>query len=454
MCPLDPEAPHDMAHFEVINKTPPPPPRGLEPGMSPSMNGRRKRRSDIAEKMLFTEAGWPEHVGEGWVEWSVHKAQVAALLLKWAVQLIVTAGPVRLARWLWLLGRILSFVLLLLVQVFLPMAWHYCTSGCILRDVPYTKNPDLQGRGVLDIYLPEPAYSYIAKQAEGQEKRKHPVAIFLVGGAWIVGYKAWGALLARLLSAAGVVCFMPDYRNFPQATISDMVDDVDDAVAWVLANLEVYGGDPENVILIGQSAGAHLGLTALLGQVQNSSKWSPSAIRSFVGISGPYDIVNLTDFFDSRGLYKYVVHLIFEHAVELHSPVSILNSMRSLPPSFPPTYLFHGTADNSVPPWSSTRLASVLKAKGAQVTCKLLHGHTHTAPIIESPVGGSDPLMADLLHLFCNGEIGKLPPTGGFEGTMKEVMENSEGDKLGSLSKLVPRAGSMVLRLARLANPF
>ena len=38
----------------------------------------------------------------------------------------------------------------------------------------------------------------------------------VVGGAWIIGYKAWGSLLARRLSRYGVIVCCLDYRNFPQ----------------------------------------------------------------------------------------------------------------------------------------------------------------------------------------------------------------------------------------------
>ena len=40
------------------------------------------------------------------------------------------------------------------------------------------------------------------------------------GGAWIIGYKAWGALLARRISMAGAVVCCLDYRNFPQVSQS------------------------------------------------------------------------------------------------------------------------------------------------------------------------------------------------------------------------------------------
>jgi hypothetical protein len=46
-------------------------------------------------------------------------------------------------------------------------------------------------------------------------KQLAPVVIFLTGGAWAIGYKAWGALLGLGLSAHGVLVCSVDYRNFP-----------------------------------------------------------------------------------------------------------------------------------------------------------------------------------------------------------------------------------------------
>ena len=46
---------------------------------------------------------------------------------------------------------------------------------------------------------------------EGKQLRN-----LLAGGAWTIGYKAWGSLLGRRLSKHGVLCYCIDYRNFPQ----------------------------------------------------------------------------------------------------------------------------------------------------------------------------------------------------------------------------------------------
>ena len=40
------------------------------------------------------------------------------------------------------------------------------------------------------------------------------------GGAWTIGYKAWGSLLGRRLSKQGVLVCCLDYRNFPQVRLT------------------------------------------------------------------------------------------------------------------------------------------------------------------------------------------------------------------------------------------
>ena len=78
---------------------------------------------------------------------------------------------------------------------------------------------------------------------------------YTLGGAWIIGYKLWCALIGRTLSSMGVLTIVPDYRNFPQGDIEDMISDVKAAVKWSSNNVIKYGGDPEKIVLAGQSAG-------------------------------------------------------------------------------------------------------------------------------------------------------------------------------------------------------
>lgn len=54
--------------------------------------------------------------------------------------------------------------------------------------------------------------------------------IFLTGGAWMIGYKMWGSLMGRALCPHGMILVIPDYQNYPGATIEEMLADVDMAI--------------------------------------------------------------------------------------------------------------------------------------------------------------------------------------------------------------------------------
>ena len=116
----------------------------------------------------------------------------------------------RLAWWLGAPGKWLSQVFWLIVFVLallpglLPMFFRFLCSSHVLKGVRYGVGP----RQKLDIYLPvgctPPPSGF-------------PTIIFVTGGAWIIGYKAWGFLMGHVAQQNGVLLFSVDYRNFPQA---------------------------------------------------------------------------------------------------------------------------------------------------------------------------------------------------------------------------------------------
>ncbi|KAJ6838715.1 putative isoprenylcysteine alpha-carbonyl methylesterase ICMEL1 [Iris pallida] len=110
----------------------------------------------------------------------------------------------------------------------LQVGCYYFFSSQVRRSVVYGNQP----RNRLDLYLPE------------DMNEPKPVVAFVTGGAWIIGYKAWGTLLGRRLAERGVIVACIDYRNFPQGTISDMVKDVSQGISFVCNNIASYGGDP------------------------------------------------------------------------------------------------------------------------------------------------------------------------------------------------------------------
>ncbi|KAJ3695318.1 hypothetical protein LUZ60_000695 [Juncus effusus] len=292
-------------------------------------------------------------------------------------------------RWV---SRLLALAIyaFLLMPGFLQVGYYYFFSSQVHRSVVYGGQP----RNRLDLYLP--------KVCSGS----NPVVAFVTGGAWIIGYKAWGSLLGKRLADRGIIVACIDYRNFPQGTIGDMVQDASEGISFVCNNIANYGGDPNQIYLMGQSAGAHIAACALMSRAvkeasgENNS-WSVSQIKAYFGLSGGYNLHNLVDHFHERGLYKRIFLSIMEGELGLQrfSPEIIAKESNDKAISLlPPIILFHGTDDYSIPSSASEEFAEVLKKAGAQVRLVLYEGKTHTDLFLQDPLrGGRDELVEDVV---------------------------------------------------------
>ncbi|CAI9109986.1 OLC1v1009936C1 [Oldenlandia corymbosa var. corymbosa] len=289
-------------------------------------------------------------------------------------------------RWI---TRLLALALyaMLLMPGFLQVAFCYFFSSNVRRSVVYGEQP----RNRLDLYLPP--------SLDGPK----PVVIFVTGGAWIIGYKAWGSFLGLQLAERDIIVACLDYRNFPQGTISDMVKDVSQGISFVCNYISEVGGDPNRIYLMGQSAGAHISACALVEQAIKESKgesvsWSISQIKAYFGLSGGYNLINLVDHFHARGLYRSIFLSIMEgeQSLKQFSPEILVQGLSSqnLASLLPPVILFHGTLDSSIPSDASKTFVDALKRIGAQAELILYEGKTHTDLFLQDPLrGGRDELF-------------------------------------------------------------
>jgi hypothetical protein len=70
-----------------------------------------------------------------------------------------------------------------------------------------------------------------------------------------------------------------------------MIDDVSAAVSWTIENINQYSGNPQRIILGGQSAGAQLSAMAFMDPtVLAKNQHSSAELCGYYGISGVYDI--------------------------------------------------------------------------------------------------------------------------------------------------------------------
>src|SRR6056300_1161552 len=128
--------------------------------------------------------------------------------------------------------RLLSFIFFLL-PAFIVFVYHYLCCDRVaeyygLNDLNNNNTIDsnndegeerqLFSRHYLDIYGSRMINGHYCNntQQQQQKKKKKPVLIFVTGGAWIIGYRMWGCLLARALTPFNILVIIPDYRNFPK----------------------------------------------------------------------------------------------------------------------------------------------------------------------------------------------------------------------------------------------
>jgi acetyl esterase/lipase len=122
---------------------------------------------------------------------------------------------------------------------------------------------------------------------------KAPILLFVHGGGWSIGDKVHAAGdKARWANAKGWAFASANYRLVPQATVEQQAADVASAIAWLRANAARQGLDPDRIVMMGHSAGAHL--VALVGtdpQYLKAAGVPMRAVRGVVLLDGAgYDV--------------------------------------------------------------------------------------------------------------------------------------------------------------------
>lgn len=158
----------------------------------------------------------------------------------------------------------------------------------IIKDtVQYVDRPGFdKGLVSLDIYR------------EKDDSKNKPVMIMIHGGGWQIGDKAKPNVVnpkSSYFISKGYVFVSINYRLSidDRVEFPDPIEDVAAAIKWVNNNINKYGGDGNNIYIIGHSAGAHLAALAVtdLSYIQ-AEGIDPKIIKGAILLdSADYDIV-------------------------------------------------------------------------------------------------------------------------------------------------------------------
>ncbi len=162
----------------------------------------------------------------------------------------------------------------LMAVLFLLAAMPALAQGVVTRDVDYMSEVDYEGgKDLLDIYMPEGAVGV-------------PVVVFFHGGTLHAGDRSAGQGVAQRLIPHGIGVVSASYRLTPSVMHPAHVQDAASATAWVLENIDRFGGDPDNVYVAGWSAGAYLAaLLALDPTLLGAHDLTMASIRGSIPIS-------------------------------------------------------------------------------------------------------------------------------------------------------------------------
>lgn len=198
-------------------------------------------------------------------------------------------------------------------------------------------------RQSLDVYRP----NHSSKAA--------PVIIFFYGGSWQSGDKESYAFVGRSLATQGYVVVVADYRVYPEVYFPAFIQDGALCTKWVYDHIAEYAGNPEEIFLMGHSAGAHIAaMLSLNHDYLKAVGGNPAIIKGTIGLAGPYDFLPLTD---------PILQKIFGKVdLATTQPINFVTDKVA------PFLLMTGQNDPTVYPKNTSNLAEKLKAQHTLVT--------------------------------------------------------------------------------------
>jgi acetyl esterase/lipase len=202
-----------------------------------------------------------------------------------------------------------------------------------------------------------------------------PLVVFVHGGTWMHGGKYAGTpQQARAFRSAGYAYATVNYRLLRHGPPQEAARDIAEAVAFLRREARGCGIDPDRILLMGHSAGAHLAaLVALDESYLAAAGVPPEAIRAAVLL-------------DAYGLD------IARHVRETGDPVyarvfgpdpagwgGMSPVSHAAPGRRPPPMILHVVAGNPETPGQAEALAEALRAAGGEVEVHVAEGESHNS---------------------------------------------------------------------------
>ena len=203
-----------------------------------------------------------------------------------------------------------------------------------------------------------------------------PAIVFFFGGGWISGSPTHFEPQSRHLASRGMIAIVADYRvkSRQDAKPADCVSDAKACVRWVRANAVRLGIDPERIAVGGGSAGGHLAASVgtLPGLDTAKDDKSVSCLPNALVLFNPGTVMAPFTGLDFKGFGADLNKEKFGCEPTEISPIHHVKK------GTPPTIIFHGKADTTVPYATVEKFAEVMKAAGNRCDLIGYEGQPHS----------------------------------------------------------------------------
>jgi acetyl esterase/lipase len=222
-------------------------------------------------------------------------------------------------------------------------------------------------------YSPYPETVLDILQPPAPALKNRPGIIVIHGGGWVQGDKE--GMVERFclpFIQHGFVVANVEYRLAKAATAPAAVEDVLKAANWFRRHAAEFKVDPNQILVMGGSAGGHLALMVAM----TPPSANLGATIKIAGVIDFFGISNVADQLDGAGQRPYAVAWIPEQP-ERMDLARRLSPMTYVRRGLPPVLAIHGDADTVVPYSQSVSLIAALKGVGTDAELITVPGADH-----------------------------------------------------------------------------
>ncbi len=235
--------------------------------------------------------------------------------------------------------------------------------------------------------------------------KKAPLLIYVHGGSWKGGtHKLKKSELDGIFNPIrdmGISLVSVQYRLTDESTkFPDHINDLTDAIRYMVTNSDEFNIDKKRVALIGASAGAHLNLLAALAQDEFHEEPSlmdiSYKIRGVISIAAPLDLVDLSCYTDDElvEINKLLNSFIGETYIENPEKHHLASPASHISENMPPILMIHGEFDRLVPVIQADNFYDTVSGKGAKIEYIRVENAEHSLSSIDE-----NPTVPDMSQI-------------------------------------------------------